>query len=119
MDIAHKDDHSCGEKQCEACKEFYIGDDPGCFIKKFENKEKLDDPLYWVYDFESSMSNTEHGSVHEVDTVVAMKLYRDEQESFTNLGDFVKWTMTHKRITLSPITHGRTMVGLFGNTYIS
>ena len=90
MDIAHKDDHSCGEKQCEACKEFYIGDNHRCFIKKLENSEKHDDRQYWVYDFESRMVNTEHGSVHEVDTVVKMKLYGDEQESFTNLGDFLK-----------------------------
>jgi len=99
MDIAHKYDHSCGEKQCEACKEFYTGDNHRCFIKNLENKETHDDPQYWVYDFESRMVSTEHGSVHEVDTVVAMKLYGDEQESFTNLEDFVRWTMTHKRTT--------------------
>ncbi len=90
MDIAHKDDHSCGEKQCKACKEFYIGEDHRCFIKKLENKEKHDDPEYWVCDFESHMINTKHGSVHEVDIVVAMKLYSDEQESFTNLEGFVR-----------------------------
>ncbi len=68
-------------------------------IKKLENKEKHDDPQYWVYDFESRMVSTEHESVHEVDTVVAMKLYGDEQKSFTNLEDFVKFTLTHKLTT--------------------
>ncbi len=46
-----------------------------------------------MYDFESRMVNTEHGSVHEADTVVAMKLYGDEQESFTTLEEFVRWSM--------------------------
>jgi hypothetical protein len=99
MDIDHKDSHTCGEKKCEACGEHYTGDNHRCFIKKLENTEKHDDPQYWVYDFESRMIHTDHGSTHEVDTVVAMKLYGDEQESFKNLGDFVKWTMTHKRTT--------------------
>ncbi len=45
MDIAYKDDyHSRDEKQCEACKEFYIGDFHRCFVKKLENTEKYDDP---------------------------------------------------------------------------
>jgi len=37
MDLANKDGHSCGEKQCEASKEFYMGDDHRFFIKKFDN----------------------------------------------------------------------------------
>jgi len=62
-------------------------------------KEKHDYSQYWVNDFESRMVHTDHESVHEVDTVVAMKLYGDEQESFTNLETFVRWTMNHKRTT--------------------
>ncbi len=87
------------KKQCEACKEFYTGDDHRCFQKNLENKETHDDPQYWVYDFESRLVNTEHRSVHEVDTVVAMKLYGDEQESFTTLEEFVRWSMAKKRTT--------------------
>ena len=75
---------NCGEKQCEACKEFYISDDYRCFIKKLENTEKHDGPQYWVYNFESRVVNTEHASVHKADAVDAMKLYGDEQETFKN-----------------------------------
>jgi len=99
MDISHKDEHSCGEKHGEACKEFYTGDNHRCFIKKLENKEKHDDPQYWVYDFESRMVNSDTGSTHEVDTVVAMKMYCDEQESFKTLEEFVRWSMAQKRTT--------------------
>ena len=113
MDIDHKDDHICGEKQREACKEFYIGDEHRCFIKKLENTEakKHGVSQYWVYDFESRMVNTEHGAVHEVDTVVAIKLYSDELESFTNLGEFVKWTMTQNAPHSSHTTLGRMTAG--------
>jgi hypothetical protein len=45
------------------------------------------------------MVHTEDGSNHEVDTVVAIKLYGDEQESFTNLEDFVRWSMAQKCTT--------------------
>ena len=38
MDIAHNDDHSCGEKQFEAFKEFYIGDSHRWSIQKVESK---------------------------------------------------------------------------------
>ena len=79
MDIVHKDDHSCGEKQFEACKEFNIGDDHRCFIKRLENTERHDDPQYCAYDFDSRMAHTDHGLVHDVNTVFAMKLYGDDQ----------------------------------------
>ena len=39
------------------------------------------------------MIASDHGSTHEVDTVVAMKLYSEETVSFKSLEDFVKWTM--------------------------
>ena len=55
-----------------------MDDDHRCFIRKLKNPEMHHDPQYWVYDFESRMANTEHGSVHEVDTVAAMNLYGDE-----------------------------------------
>ena len=95
-----KDAHVCGEKKCEACGEYYTGDNHRCFIQKLENNEDhSEDPQYWVYDFESRMIASAHGSTHEVDTVVAMKMYSDEQESFTDLGSFVKWTMEQKKTT--------------------
>ena len=97
----HKEAHVCGEKHCEACGEYFTGEHR-CFIKKIENAEKHDNPQVWVYDFESRMIESEHGSTHEVDTVVAMKLYSEAPEdtkTFTNIQDFVRWAMEQTRTT--------------------
>ena len=103
-------EHKCGEMKCQACGEYYTGDDHRCFIQKLENKEVTEDGTYpldeqrnylskgpiYVYDFESELLPD---GIHEVDTVVVRRCYSDERLVYHSLPDFMRWAMAQKNCT--------------------
>lgn len=109
-DIEHFEEHTCGEKFCRNCDNYYIGDNHRCFITPIDpakgdydlNQDgervlvKWAETIY-VYDFESMFDEKYN---HIVNLCIVKQLFNNSVEYvFYNIEDFVKFAVSCKSTT--------------------
>lgn len=96
----HYDDHICGEKFCRNCESYYCGEHR-CYITPLTkginingNGEKIY-PAWlqtiYAYDFESMFDENNN---HIVNLCIVKKLFDNEEHTFYNIEDFVKFAVS-------------------------